>query len=111
MGLISSQIRVAFLTLYRSDLEFRIQMLTQTRLQLSSSVNELVSVGTDLDPDSPEMKVLNSRQERLKMIDQKLDAELKRFQNQLQAVDTEIDSAQKFVDKNIKSTFSYAGGN
>lgn len=109
MGLISSQIRVMFLTLYKSDLEFKIQMLSQTRLQLSAGVNELVSVGTDLDPDSPEMKVINARQQRLKLVDQQLDTQLTNYQNQLKAVSTEIESAERMANENVKKAFSYAG--
>ena len=110
MGLATSQIRLEFLTLYRDDLEYKMQLITQTKLQLASGETAILNAGTDLDPDSPEMKYLNQRCEKLKEIEKQLDASIQRYQTQLQAVDTELESAKKFVDADIKRSFSYGGG-
>ncbi|EKE02150.1 MAG: hypothetical protein ACD_20C00419G0013 [uncultured bacterium] len=107
MGLASSQIRLLYLTMFRSDLEYKIQLITQTKLHLSGSINELVSVGTDLDPKAPEMKLLEQRRERLYLVEKKLDATIERYKTQLKAIENEIEGAQKFVDNSVKS-FNYA---
>jgi hypothetical protein len=110
MGLATSQIRIEFLTLYRDDLEYKVQLLTQTKLQLAAGETSAMSAGTDLDPDSPEMKFLNQRVAKLQQIEKQLDASLERYKTQLQAVDTEIESAHKFVENDIRRSFSYGGG-
>ena len=48
MGLATSQIRLIYLTLYRDDLEFKMQMITQTKMQISNSASALISVGSEL---------------------------------------------------------------
>lgn len=110
MGLATGQLRIVFLSLFQSDLEFRIQLITQTRLQLSSSMNELVGIGTDLDPESPELKLLEQRKHKLELIDKQLDAAMQRYQTQLKSVETEKQSAKEMLQKNIQDSFSYGGG-
>ncbi len=107
MGLATSQLQLIFYTLYRNDLEFKIQTIHQTKVQLSSSMNDLVNIGTDMDPDSPTLKRLEQRKAKLKLVEQKLDASLARYQTQLKSVDTLIESTKQRVDANIKSSFSY----
>lgn len=110
MGLVTSQIRLIYLTLYKSDLEHKIQLITQTKLNLSSSMTDLIHAGSDLDPDSPEVRMLEQRRARLELVEKKLDAEIERYKIQLNAVSTEIQSAEKIVESNIKS-FSYGPKN
>jgi len=107
MGLASSQLRLIYLTMFKSDLEYRIQLITQTKMHLSGSINDLVDAGSDLDPSAPEMKLLEQRRERLHLVEKKLDASIERYKTQLSAIQTEIEAAQKFVDNNVKS-FNYA---
>ena len=109
MGLATSQIRLEFLTLYRDDLEFKMQLITQTKLQLSAGETAIMNAGTDLDPDSPEMKYLNQRCAKLQQIEKQLDASMEKYKSQLQAVDTELESARKVVDKDIERSFNYGG--
>ena len=110
MGLATGQLRVVFLTLFKSDLEFRIQLITQTRLQLSSSVSELADIGNGLDTDSPEVKLLEQRQHKLELMDKQLDVAMKRYQTQLESVQAEMQSAEKMLQGNIKQSFTYGGG-
>ena len=109
MGLATSQLRLIYLTLFKSDLEYRIQLITQTKMGLANSVNDLLSIGTDLDQDSPELKMLEQRRHKLELVEKKLDAALERYKTQLSACETEVQSAQKFVDSNIKQSFTYGG--
>lgn len=107
MGLGSSQLRLIYLTMYKSDLEYRIQLITQTKLNMASGINQLIDAGSDLDQNSPEVKLLEQRRQRLHLVEKRLDAEIERYKTQLSAVTTEIEAAQKFVDNNVKS-FNYA---
>ncbi len=110
MGLFTSQIRLIFLTLYKDDLEYKMQLLSQTKLQILNSSNELVSVGSDLDPDSPEMRLLEQRRQRLELVNKKLDSQLETYKTQLAAVDAETQAVTKMVEKNIQSFNYYRGG-
>jgi hypothetical protein len=107
MGLIVSQIRVMYLQQLRLDLEYKIQLITQAKLGLSQSVSDLMQVGNDYDPESPTTKMLQQRQAKLKVLEQKLDQQMSQYQTRLKMVDTEYESAVAMRDKNIQSSFSY----
>ena len=59
MGLLTSQIRLMYLQQQRLDLEYKIQLITQTKMGLSQSVSDLMQVGNDYDPESPTTKLLH----------------------------------------------------
>lgn len=107
MGLIVSQIRVMYLQQLRLDLEYKIQLITQTKMGLSQSVTDLMQVGNDFDPESPTTKMLQQRQAKLKVLEQKLDQQMNQYQTRLKMVETEYESAVAMRDKNIQSSFSY----
>ena len=66
MGLVSGIIRLQTLKEMQLDLEYKIQTLSQTKMQLASQGFELVTIGTDLDPESPEVKQLEQRRQKLR---------------------------------------------
>lgn len=107
MGLVSGIIRTIYLQQQQLDLEFKLQTLTQSKMQLSSQSFELVTIGNDLDPESAEVKHLEMRREKLNLMEKKIDMEIARVQNMLKMVETEMQSSQKIVDNNIKRSFSY----
>ena len=107
MSLVSSQIRLLFLTFRQHDLEYKIQLISETKMGISSSIGTLINVGTDLEPDSPEMKQLELRKHKLAQLEKKLDAELTLYQSQLKMVETESESVKQMLDKDIKRAFSY----
>ncbi len=108
MGLLTSQIRLMYLQQQRLDLEYKIQLITQTKMGLSQSVSDLMQVGNDYDPESPTTKLLQQRQARLKVLEQKLDMQMQEYQNRLKMIDAEYDSCQSMMDKNIQSSFKYS---
>ncbi len=107
MGLLVSQIRLMYLQQARLDLEYKIQLITQTKMGLSQSVSDLMQVGNDYDPESPTTKMLQQRQAKLKVLEQKLDQQMAAYQTRLKMIDTECESARAMLDKNIQSSFSY----
>ena len=92
MGILTAQLRVQYLQLHESNLQYQIQMITQTKMNLSANSNELVNIGTDLDADSPELKLLEQRRAKLKLVEDNLDSMLERYKVQLQAVQGEKQS-------------------
>lgn len=107
MGLIVSQIRVMYLQQLKLDLEYKIQLITQSKMSLSQSVSDLMQVGNDYDPESPTTKMLQQRQAKLKVLEQKLDQQLAQYNTRLKMIDVEYESAVAMRDKNIQSSFSY----
>lgn len=107
MGLLVSQIRVMYLQQARLDLEYKITLITQTKMGLSQSVSDLMAVGNDYSPESPTCKLLQQRVAKLKVLEQKLDAQLAQYNTRLKMIETEYDSAVSMRDKNIQSSFSY----
>ena len=107
MGLVNSQIRLLYLQQTRLDLEYKIMLITQAKMGLSKSVSDLMEVGNDFDPDSPTTKMLQQRQAKLKVLEQKLDAQMLQYQSRLKMVDAEYQSCQGMIDKNIQTSFTY----
>ena len=106
MGLLIAQMRMAQINEYRSDLEYRIRLVSSTKLDLSSQINDLVGYGSDMDPESPEMKALEKKKERLYVVEKALDAQLQRYQNQLQMIEAEEQSVKQQLEKSIQRSFS-----
>ncbi len=107
MGLFSGLIRLSYLTQEQLNLEYKIQDLSSTKMRVSVQAVELISAGSELDPESPEYRAMEARREKLQLMEKKLDQQLLRYQTLLKAVNTEIESAQKIVDSSIKRFFSY----
>ena len=107
MGILVSTMRLQYLLQSKADLEYKIQLITQSKMGLMQSTNELMSIGNDYDPDSPIVKTLQQRQAKLKVLEQQLDLQMTQYQNRLKAVETEIESARGVIDKNIQSSFKY----
>ena len=102
MGLITATIRKTQLNNYRLDLEYKMQLISASKLNLSQTVNDLLSVASDLDSDSPEAKALEKRKERLYLVEKKLDEQMQRYETQLKMVEAELQSCNQMIDKNIQ---------
>lgn len=107
MGLFSGLIRLQYLKLEQLSTEYKIQEISMNKIRVSEHAVNLVSIGSDLDPESPEYKALEARREKLQLMEKKLDQEMLRYQTLLKAINTEIESAQKIVDSSIKRSFNY----
>lgn len=106
MGLIVAQIRQMYLINSKIDYEYKLQMITQARMGLSQSVDDLVNMN-DSNPESPMNKVLAQRQAKLKILEQKLELQSKQYQNQLQMIETELKSCEGMIQNSIQTAFSY----
>jgi len=103
MGLFSGLIGIAYLKQRRLDLEFKIQDVMMSMNQVSNYSLELVSIGDELDPESPEFKKLNTRRKKLQLMEKRLQAELVRYENELKLINGQIEVTQKIVDSSIKN--------
>jgi len=107
MGMCTDMMRLSSLTSQKYDLEYQSQLITDTKMQLTRSASELTRVGTDLDPGSPAYAELTKRTERLHAMEKKLDKQLQENDVRLKAIDTEMQSVQGMLSKNIQSSFKY----
>lgn len=107
MGVLVATMRCQYLLNLKTDLEYKIQLITQAKMNLMSSNNDLLQVGTDYDPESPIVKTLQQRQAKMKLLEQKLDQQKEMYQTQLQAVMTEYQSCSEMRRGEIQRAFSY----
>ncbi|RAI15487.1 MAG: hypothetical protein DKM22_03920 [Candidatus Melainabacteria bacterium] len=76
----------------QKDLEYKIDLIKEAKLNLTMSMTELVNVGTDLDPSNPMVKQLQARKEKLHQLEKKLDMQLQMYETQLQIVQQNMSS-------------------
>ena len=107
MGMATSQLRLMYLNAYRLDLEYKIQLITEAKMNLAKSCTDWINVGTDLDADDPMVKKLEARKERLNIMEKKLDMQLQEYKDKLKMIDTEFDSCDQLLQKNIERSFKY----
>ena len=107
MGVITDSIRMQYLINQKLDLEYKIQLVTQSRMGLTQAASDLMQVGTDYSPDSPVVKQLNQRQAKLKVLEQKLEQQMTQYQMRLQMVSTELEFCRGRLQGNIGRAFSF----
>ena len=110
MGVITDTIRMHQLHGQKMDLQFKIQQITTTKMGLTQSCNDLLKVGTDYDPESPVMKTLQQRQQKLKLLEEKLSRQMEDYQVQLEMVETEYKACKQRLSQSIQEEFSYSFG-
>ena len=108
-GFAASQARYVMLTSRKSDLEFQGQTVNQQRMQIANQLSGLFNVAANLEPGSVQAQQLQSRIAALQQIDKTLELQLNRVGTQRDAVETEIDSVRKIIEKNIGDTFKISG--
>ncbi len=106
MGILIAQMRLAQINSYRSDLEYKIQLISSTKLELSSQINDMVGLGSDMEPDSPEMKALEKKKERLMQAEKALDQQLERYQTQLQMIESEEQTVRQQLSQSIQRAYA-----
>ena len=107
MGMATSQLRLMYLNAYRLDLEYKMQLITEAKMNLSKTCTDLINVGTDLSSDDPVVKMLEARKERLNQMEKKLDIQMQQYQQKLQMINQEYGSCEKMLSDNIQRSFKY----
>ena len=107
MGFVTGSIRLLYLTQLKNDLMYKIMLHTEAQRDLSDSITNLMDVGTNLDPDSPVIKTLKARREKLAQVEKEMERKMVVLQSKLKAVEAEIGEAEKLVDASAKRQFSY----
>ena len=90
------------------DLNYKIQQITTEKSNIAFTGNTYMQVGTDYDPESPMMKVMQDRQAKLKILEDQLDQQMESYQIQLKMVEAEYDACKQRLDAEIKEEMSYS---
>lgn len=106
MGLIAATIAKQSMIAYKHDLEYKIMLIAQAKMGLSDSVKDLMSAGTDMDPDNPVVKQLEQRKERLNALEKKLDMEMAEYKSKLEMAEANLATFEKMEQSAIKSLSS-----
>lgn len=107
MGYAIATIRMMYLRAQRLDLEYKIQLIADAKMNLSRTVTDLMNVGTDLELDSPVVKKLEQRKERLYLLEKKLDMQLSQYKLRLKAIEAEEQSCEQMIQNNLQRSFRY----
>src|SRR5262249_17943048 len=109
MGFAANQARLMALIARKSDLELEAQFITQHKLYLGNMTSGFFNMQAKLDPNSEAAKVLDARIKQLQQADKILDMHLRRIDSQREAVSKEVESTEKIIKDNIKSSFGIMG--
>ncbi len=102
MGILVSATTLMYLTGQKHDLEYQIDMINGARGNLLATVNTLVQNGADMEPDSPEVKLMEQRKQRLMLIDKKFEQDLVHAQTKLDWVNAKEQKVQQGLQRNIE---------
>lgn len=109
MGLAASQGRLLMLTARKSDLELQLQFINQARIQLANMMSALFGSSTNLDPNSADSARIQQQTSFVAAQDKKYEMMQRQIDTQHQAVQTEMESVQKVISKNIEMSFKLMG--
>ena len=107
MGLISSSYRMMYLMAYKNSLETKLQWIAESKMELAASSDEILALGSDLDPQNPAVKQLKARKNKLDALEKRLDMQVKEYQNRLQMIEAELKSCENDMKTSIETSFTY----
>jgi len=111
MGVLAATMRLMYLTTTKNDLEFKMMNITEKMSALSAQVAECEEFCGDLDPESPNVKALETKKRRLNELEKQLERQQRTCQIRLQEVMQEMQACQQMLGADIQSgMFSYGMG-
>lgn len=102
MGLILGQTTKEQLIGYKNQLEAKKMSIMQAKMTLSESVSDLANVGNDMDPESPVVKQLEQRKQRLNLLEKELDKQMEEIEVRLKMVEGNIKAADEMINSALK---------
>ena len=105
MGFAASSARLYMLVARKSDLEFQLQTINQSRMRMAQIQSRFYMMTLNLDPDNP---IIERQQQMLALVQQqekRLEVLANQIEKQHEAINTEIQSVRKVISNNIKGSF------
>jgi len=87
MGIVTSTVYQQQYRSMREDIKYKMDLIGQTKVNLTGQITELVNSATDLEPGSPMAKQLQARIEKLHQLEKRLEMQLAAYQAQLKSID------------------------
>ena len=106
MALVANEIQQQQSLAMMHDLDNMISRLNTVKSSLLASQTELLNFGGSLDPDSPEMKMIEKRRMQLAAYEKKIDAEIEAYKNKRQIAEARYKSSGEKVQKAIERCYS-----
>ncbi len=107
MGFLVAYSRKMYLTAYINKLQVKIKDITEQKLKLTDTITEYQSQINDIgDADSPSVKKLKAKMVEIENLEKQADLQAQKYQTQLSAAQTELNSADSAVQSGIQSSFS-----
>ncbi len=83
------------------DIDNQLVRLSQLKGSLASGMGDYLQMMTNLDPDSPEFKIIQAKRLKLAAYEKKIDGEIQRYQNKRKKVEGRLNSTSQMLDGNI----------
>lgn len=110
MGLLIGIIRRRQLSMMKSNLQWKLHLITAAIATASKAATNLMQVGTDYESDDLISKKLQQRQYKLKLLEEKLTNQKAEVETRLQEITAELQSNQGMIDQGVQTMFSYKVG-
>ena len=109
MGVLAATMRLMILTATKNNLEFRQMNLTEKISSLHLQIAENEEFMGDLDPDSPELKTMNTERRRLNEYEKKIQMQLQTIDARLRQIMAEMDACRNMLNAGIQQSglFTY----
>lgn len=109
MGLAATFSRYQGLSAKKTELEFTMEQIAQTRQALANEQLNMINLTTTLEPESDEARDLQNKILRSHQQDKFLDLQMLRTSSQHNMVQTEIESLKKILEKSVENVFKPFG--
>ena len=104
-GLAASQARLQMLVARKSDLEIKLQMIQQQRMQLANVSASLMQQASGLDPQDPKAAHIQAQIASIQTEDKTLELQSQQISAELQAVEAEIEQIKETLRENTEDSF------
>lgn len=101
MGVVDATFTKQQLIGYKHDLERDMNKKRQAKMELTGAGRDLLSAGTDMDPENPVVKQLEERKDRLALMEKKLDMELDEYEIRLGMINKNIQKCDETIKSSI----------
>ena len=105
MGLLLGQFRLSQINSQLADLQYKVQLVSTTKMELTSQVDDILTLSASMDSKSPEAQALEKKKERLNQVEKKLDMQLQRYQTQINMLESEKQSVKESVNRSIQGSY------
>ena len=87
------------------DVDNQLVRLAQLKSSLSSGMGDYLQMMSNLDPDSPEFKIIQAKRQKLAAYEKKIDAEIQSYQNRRKKLEGQLNGVSQMLDGNIHRAY------